>query len=146
VPHIALIGDLAADHGRHANISFPLIRTDEARRGPQCEGLGHDTARERRRPSEEQIMPKQTLKAALWLALIVAAVPSALAQPQASGAPVRNGIECGGQYECVDSRPMSETEVLACRCNPLDVEPRTATTTIATTVHVDRPAPNGIAD
>ena len=56
----------------------------------------------------EQIMFKQTLRTALWPALLVAAMPCALAQPQESGGPVRDGIACGGQYECVDSKPMTE--------------------------------------
>ena len=37
---------------------------------------------------------------------------------------VQAGIQCGGQYECVEDRPMTPTEAQASRSHPHNAEPQ----------------------
>jgi hypothetical protein len=63
------------------------------------------------------------LRISLALSLILFA-GSSVAQ-QASPAPAEpSGIQCGGQYECIEDRPMTPAEAQASRNHPQNGEPQ----------------------
>ena len=70
-------------------------------------------------------MPKQRLGTSLSLALLLAiSADSAVAQqsvPQATPLPA---IECGGQYECIEDRPLTPAEARASLGYPQAAQPQ----------------------
>ena len=58
----------------------------------------------------------------LMLSLAVVAAGPAFAQLSASGREAYPSIECAGQYECVEDRPISVVEARASRSHPLQIE------------------------
>src|SRR5438552_3642039 len=57
---------------------------------------------------EEEHMPSNMLKIGLWSLMLAAATPSAAQVPV--DAPAYHGIECGGQYECIEYKPLPLAE------------------------------------
>ena len=55
-------------------------------------------------------MSSNTLKIALW-SLLAATTPSAAQSP--ADAAAFKGMQCGGQYECVEDRPLTPAEARA---------------------------------
>ena len=59
-------------------------------------------------------MPKQRLGLSLSLVLLLAtSAGSAVAQQSAPQAAPQPAIECGGQYECLEDRPLTPAEARA---------------------------------
>jgi hypothetical protein len=59
----------------------------------------------------------------LVASLILFAGPSVAQQAQPAPA-VEHVIQCGGQYECVEDRPMTATEAQASRSHPQNAQPQ----------------------
>jgi len=60
---------------------------------------------------QEEAMSSKMLKIALWSLMLAAATPSAAQSPD--DAVALKGKECGGQYECVEDRPLTPAEARA---------------------------------
>lgn len=78
-------------------------------------------------------MSSNMLKIALWSLMLAAATPSAAQSPD--DAVALKGMQCGGQYECIEDRPLSDAEARASRSHPQFVqsqEPAHAVTTLST--------------
>jgi hypothetical protein len=65
--------------------------------------------------NEEELMPKQLSGIGLSLALLLttSAGPTAAQQSGSSQVTIQPAIECGGQYECVEGRPLTQAEARA---------------------------------
>jgi hypothetical protein len=72
-------------------------------------------------------MPKQRLGVSLSLALLLAtSAGSVAAQQSGPQATPLTAMECGGQYECVEDRPLTPAEARASLGSPQVVEPQEA--------------------
>jgi hypothetical protein len=60
---------------------------------------------------QEEDMSSNMLKIALWSLMLAAATPSAAQSPVDAAA--LKGMQCGGQYECVEDRPLTPAEARA---------------------------------
>jgi hypothetical protein len=69
---------------------------------------------------------------ALLLLLLALSAGSSVAQ-QASPTPAAQpDIQCGGQYECLEDRPLTPAEAQASRSHPLNAQPQEVAATPAT--------------
>jgi hypothetical protein len=70
-------------------------------------------------------MPKQQLGISLSLVLLLAtSAGSAAAQQSGTQATALPAIECGGQYECVEDRPLTPAEARASLGYPQAAQPQ----------------------
>jgi hypothetical protein len=70
-------------------------------------------------------MPKQRLGLSLSLVLLLAtSAGSAVAQQSAPQAAPQPAIECGGQYECLEDRPLTPAEARASLGYPQAAQPQ----------------------
>jgi hypothetical protein len=76
-------------------------------------GQGHPSPQAS--PVEEDLMPKQRLGLSLSVALLLAASAGSAAAQQSGPAKATAlpAIECGGQYECIEDRPLTPAEARA---------------------------------
>ena len=68
-------------------------------------------------------MSKHRPTAALCCLLLLAASGGSTAAQQ-SRSDVHAGMQCGGQYECIEDRPLTEAEARASRGHPQFVQPQ----------------------
>jgi hypothetical protein len=73
---------------------------------------------------------------ALWLALLAGPGLAQQAPPAPEAAPA---IQCGGQYECVEDRPMTPVEAQASRSHPQNAEAQDPKQIASTRPTVDTP-------
>jgi hypothetical protein len=71
---------------------------------------------------EEEAMSSNMLKIALWSLMFAATTPSAAQSPD--DAVALKGNECGGQYECVEDRPLTPAEARASLGYPQVAQPQ----------------------
>jgi hypothetical protein len=71
---------------------------------------------------EEEAMSSNMLKIALWSLILAAATPSGAQSP--ADAPTFKGTECGGQYECVEDRQLTQAEARASLGYPQVAQPQ----------------------
>jgi hypothetical protein len=72
--------------------------------------------------------------------LLALSADSSVAQ-QASTAPAAQpGIQCGGQYECVEDQPMTSAEAQASRSHPNNADPQDPKQVAAARPTVARPS------
>ena len=71
-------------------------------------------------------MLKHPLGIALPFLLLLATAGAGSAQQNSSEAAVQADIKCGGQYECVEDRPLTPEEARASRGYPQVAEPQEA--------------------
>jgi hypothetical protein len=71
---------------------------------------------------EEEAMSSKMLNIALWSLMLAAATPSAAQSP--ADAAALKGTECGGQYECVEDRPLTPAEARASLGYPQVAQPQ----------------------
>lgn len=70
-------------------------------------------------------MLKHLLGLGVSFALLLTLIAGSSAAQQAQPAPVvKPDIQCGGQYECVEDRPMTPAEAQASRSHPQNTEPQ----------------------
>jgi hypothetical protein len=70
-------------------------------------------------------MLKHQLSLGASVALLLALSAGSSVAQQASPVPAAQpGTQCGGQYECVEDRPMTPSEAQASRSHPQNTEPQ----------------------
>jgi len=82
------------------------------------------------RIEEEEVMSSNMLKIALWSLMLAAATPSAAQSPD--DAVALKGMQCGGQYECIEDRPLTDAEARTSHSHPQFVNPQEAAQVLAT--------------
>jgi hypothetical protein len=83
------------------------------------------------RHATEELMNKYRPSTALCCILLLAASGGSSAAQQ-SPSEVHAGMQCGGQYECIEDRPLTEAEARASHSHPQFVHPKEAAQVLAT--------------